>query len=150
MRENNKIKVLMVVVPLVIVSLISGAASVGDVGRLGRMAGKTLIYYFLTTAVAIIIGLVLGNLFQPGAGLNLAQDVASVKVSTPPSMVTFPPSLPMAKAWFAPFPPGINSNPWAKMVSPTTGIWERFVTKSIFILPRTKMCFTITAPLSSC
>lgn len=77
----------MVVVPLVIVSLISGAASVGDVGRLGRMAGKTLIYYFLTTAVAIIIGLLLGNLFQPGAGLNLAQDVASVKVSTPPSMV---------------------------------------------------------------
>lgn len=33
----------MVVVPLVIVSLVSGAASVGDVGRLGRMAGKTLV-----------------------------------------------------------------------------------------------------------
>ena len=77
----------MVVVPLVIVSLISGAASVGDVGRLGRMAGKTLIYYFVTTAVAIVIGLILGNLLQPGAGLNLALDVEATKTATPPSLV---------------------------------------------------------------
>ena len=43
----------MVVVPLVLVTLVSGAASVGDVSRLGRVAGKTLVYYFATTAVAI-------------------------------------------------------------------------------------------------
>ena len=78
----------MVVVPLVIVSLVSGAASVGDVGRLGRMAGKTLVYYFLTTAVAIVIGLILGNLLHPGAGLDLAHDVAQNKAAaTPPSLV---------------------------------------------------------------
>lgn len=47
----------MVVVPLVLVTLISGAASVGDVSRLGRVAGKTLVYYFVTTAVAIISAL---------------------------------------------------------------------------------------------
>lgn len=36
----------MVVVPLVLATLVSGAASVGDVGRLGRVAAKTLVFYF--------------------------------------------------------------------------------------------------------
>ena len=42
----------MVVVPLVLATLVAGAASVGDIGRLGRVAGKTLVYYFASTAVA--------------------------------------------------------------------------------------------------
>lgn len=58
----------MVVVPLVLATLVSGAASVGDVGRLGRVAAKTLVFYFATTALAVAIGLVLGNIFQPGVG----------------------------------------------------------------------------------
>ena len=41
----------MVVVPLVLVTRVAGAACVGDVSKLGRVAVKTLIYYFLTTAV---------------------------------------------------------------------------------------------------
>ena len=52
----------MVVVPLVLATLVSGAASVGDVGRLGRVAAKTLVFYFATTALAVAIGLVLGNI----------------------------------------------------------------------------------------
>ena len=43
----------MVVVPLVLATLVSGAASVGDVGRLGRVAAKTLVFYFATTALAV-------------------------------------------------------------------------------------------------
>ena len=58
----------MVVVPLVLTTLVAGAASVGDVSKLGRVAGKTLAYYLITTAVAVVIGLVLANIFQPGSG----------------------------------------------------------------------------------
>ena len=44
----------MVVVPLVQTTLVAGAASVGDVSKLGRVAGKTLAYYLVTTAVAVV------------------------------------------------------------------------------------------------
>ena len=77
----------MVVVPLVLTTLVAGAASVGDVSRLGRVAGKTLIYYLVTTAVAVIVGLVLANLFQPGSGLNISTDGLTAKNVTPPPLV---------------------------------------------------------------
>ncbi len=76
----------MVVVPLVFATLVAGAASVGDVGRLGRVAAKTLIYYFATTAIAIFIGLVLANLFQPGMGLDLSTANLKARDVTPPSL----------------------------------------------------------------
>lgn len=76
----------MVVVPLVFATLVAGAASVGDVGRLGRVAGKTLVYYFATTAIAIFIGLVLANLFQPGMGLDLSTANLKAKEVAPPSL----------------------------------------------------------------
>ncbi|MCI0692779.1 dicarboxylate/amino acid:cation symporter [candidate division KSB1 bacterium] len=59
----------MVVVPLVFASLLVGTGTLSDVRRLGRMGLKTFVYYIFTTAVAITIGLVLANLFQPGRGL---------------------------------------------------------------------------------
>lgn len=77
----------MVVVPLVLATLVAGAASVGDIGRLGRVAGKTLVYYFATTAVAIVIGLVLANIFQPGLGLDLSAAAPKVKEVVPPNLV---------------------------------------------------------------
>ncbi|WP_308621076.1 dicarboxylate/amino acid:cation symporter [uncultured Desulfovibrio sp.] len=76
----------MVVVPLVFATLVAGAASVGDVGRLGRVAAKTLVYYFATTAIAIFIGLVLANLFQPGMGLDLSTANLKARDVTPPSL----------------------------------------------------------------
>ncbi len=62
---------MMLIVPLVFSSLVAGAASVGDIRKLGRIGIKTLILYFVTTAVAIILGLACGNLFQPGVGMNI-------------------------------------------------------------------------------
>lgn len=56
----------MVIVPLVFSSLLVGVASLGDVRKLGRLGGKTLGLYILTTAVAVTIGLLLGNIIQPG------------------------------------------------------------------------------------
>lgn len=64
----------MVIVPLVFASLVVGASSVGDVRKLGRMGGKTMAYYLITTAIAITIGITLANVIQPGAGLNLPVD----------------------------------------------------------------------------
>ncbi|WP_125153302.1 dicarboxylate/amino acid:cation symporter [Clostridium rectalis] len=75
----------MTIVPLVFSSLVVGAASIGDVKKLGRIGGKTMIYFFVTTAVAIVIGLSLANIFKPGAGIPL--------VSSTPQKVTEAPSL---------------------------------------------------------
>lgn len=61
----------MIVVPLVLCSLISGAASIGDIKKLGRVGGKILTYYVLTTALAVTIALIFANIINPGAGLNM-------------------------------------------------------------------------------
>ena len=60
----------MIVVPLVLVSLMLGTASLGDIRKLGRIGFKTIIYFMITTMIAISIGLVLANIVKPGTGLN--------------------------------------------------------------------------------
>lgn len=62
----------MIVIPLVVASLLVGTASLGDLRKLGRIGGKTLAYYMLTTAVAVTIGLGLANVIKPGAGVSEA------------------------------------------------------------------------------
>ena len=66
---------MMLIVPLVFASLVAGAAAVGDVRKLGRIGIKTLALYLVTTAIAIVIGLACGNLFQAGAGMNIPADL---------------------------------------------------------------------------
>ncbi len=60
----------MIVVPLVFSSLFVGTASLGNIRKLGRIGGKTILYYLCTTAIAIVIGLALGNMIKPGSGLD--------------------------------------------------------------------------------
>jgi len=60
----------MIVIPLVVASLLVGTASLGDLRKVGRIGGKTLVYYMLTTAIAVTIGLVISNVFQPGARID--------------------------------------------------------------------------------
>ena len=60
----------MVVVPLVVASLFVGTCSVGDVRRLGRIGGRSLAYFLITTLVASTIGLYLGVLVRPGDSLD--------------------------------------------------------------------------------
>jgi Na+/H+-dicarboxylate symporter len=62
----------MVVVPLVFASLVVGTASLGDITKLGRIGGKTVVYYLATTAIAVTIGLILSNLIQPGSRIDPA------------------------------------------------------------------------------
>lgn len=56
----------LIAVPLVLFSIISGVANIGDPKSLGRMGGKTLLIYLLTTVMAIGLGLVLVNTIKPG------------------------------------------------------------------------------------
>lgn len=60
----------MIAVPLVLFSLVAGVASLNDSSKLGRIGGKSIALYLGTTAVAITIGLVVVNIFSPGAGLS--------------------------------------------------------------------------------
>lgn len=61
----------MIVVPIIISTLIVGVAGTGDMKQLGRLGGKTLIYFEVITTIAIIVGLLAANVFQPGAGINM-------------------------------------------------------------------------------
>lgn len=56
----------MLIVPLIIASIISGIAGIGSSSALGRLGGRTLWYYMLTSLLAILVGLLLVNLVAPG------------------------------------------------------------------------------------
>jgi proton glutamate symport protein len=56
----------MLIVPLIVSSIIVGVAGIGSGGNLGRLGGKTVLFYGVTTLLAILIGLVLVNIVQPG------------------------------------------------------------------------------------
>ncbi|MDX5478331.1 MAG: dicarboxylate/amino acid:cation symporter, partial [Cyclobacteriaceae bacterium] len=59
----------MIAVPLVLASLIVGVANLGDISKLSRIGGKTILAYLVTTIIAITIGLLLVNFFEPGEQL---------------------------------------------------------------------------------
>lgn len=62
----------MIVVPIVFSCMVVGIAGHGDGKALGRIGVRSLLYFFCITTTAIIVGLVIGNLLQPGAGTDLA------------------------------------------------------------------------------
>jgi len=64
----------MTIIPLVIASIISGIGTLGDIRQLGRLGGYTVLYYTITTAVAVFIGLLVVNWIEPGVGIAIAQN----------------------------------------------------------------------------
>ena len=56
----------MLIVPLILSSIITGVAGVGESGAMGRLGGKTLLYYMTTSLFAILVGLTLVNIISPG------------------------------------------------------------------------------------
>jgi Na+/H+-dicarboxylate symporter len=74
----------MIVTPLVFFSIVSGIAGMGDVKRLGSIGAKTLVMYLALTAVAVSVGLSLGVLFQPGAGMDFVGTTPQVLVPLNP------------------------------------------------------------------
>ena len=61
----------MIIIPLIFTSLVTGITSLGDAKSVGRVGLRTLVYYTLSTTLAISVGLVLVNIFHPGWGLQL-------------------------------------------------------------------------------
>ncbi|MBS4202396.1 cation:dicarboxylase symporter family transporter [Bacillus sp. FJAT-49732] len=61
----------MIVVPIVLSSIIVAIAGVGDLKSVGKLGAKSLTYFIGMTLVAIAVGLIAANIFQPGAGLNM-------------------------------------------------------------------------------
>ncbi|MDZ5111401.1 cation:dicarboxylate symporter family transporter [Pseudomonas putida] len=68
----------MIVVPIVFACMVVGIAGHGDGQALGRIGVRSLLYFFAVTTTAIVVGLVIGNVLQPGAGT----DLASLKAGT--------------------------------------------------------------------
>jgi aerobic C4-dicarboxylate transport protein len=68
----------MLIAPIIFCTVVQGIAKMNDMARVGRIALKTLLYFEALTTLALVIGLVVVNLWQPGAGMNI--DVANLDV----------------------------------------------------------------------
>ncbi|MEN6381859.1 MAG: cation:dicarboxylase symporter family transporter, partial [Rectinema sp.] len=77
----------MIIMPVILFSLIAGAASIAP-SKLGRVGVKIMVYYLLTSAFAVIVGLISANIFKPGIGFNIVGE-ASVKglQAAPPTII---------------------------------------------------------------
>ena len=78
----------MLVVPLVFCSIVCGSMSIGDTKKLGTVGVRTLIFYLCTTALAVTVALTIGNIIDPGKGLDMTQvqansaDVAEMEATS--------------------------------------------------------------------
>ncbi|MBE6499712.1 MAG: dicarboxylate/amino acid:cation symporter [Methanobrevibacter thaueri] len=76
---NGFIKLMkMLVVPLVFFSIVVGVASISDIKKIGKIGGRTILIYLLTTGIAVTIALLIAGIIKPGEGLNM---VAIVKTN---------------------------------------------------------------------
>ncbi|HCC38501.1 MAG TPA: C4-dicarboxylate transporter DctA, partial [Arthrobacter bacterium] len=79
----------MIIAPLIFLVIVTGISAVGDVKAVGRVGVKALLYFTAATLFALVFGLIVGNIVQPGAGLNidpstLSQDALNAKTGTTP------------------------------------------------------------------
>jgi len=70
----------MVIAPLVFTTLVVGIAKLGDLGAVGRVGGKAMLWFITASLASLLLGMVLVNFFQPGAAINLSNaDVEGAK-----------------------------------------------------------------------
>ncbi len=72
----------MIVVPIVISTLIIGVAGVGDIKKLGKLGGKSIVYFEIVTTIAILFGLLVANLVRPGDGVDMSHLVRVISIAT--------------------------------------------------------------------
>ena len=74
----------MVIAPVIFFTIVLGVAGAGDLKKVGRVGGKGLLYFEIVTTMAIIIGLVVANIIEPGIGVshNAATTAAPFKADT--------------------------------------------------------------------
>jgi Na+/H+-dicarboxylate symporter len=69
----------MIIAPLVFTTLVVGIAKLGDLKAVGRVGGKALLWFITASLISLLIGMLMVNFFQPGAGMNLgAVDASAV------------------------------------------------------------------------
>ncbi len=61
----------MIIAPIVFVTVVVGIAKLSDAKEVGRIGIKAIVYFELMTTIAMFIGLIVGHVIQPGAGLNI-------------------------------------------------------------------------------
>ncbi|MDN5278331.1 MAG: hypothetical protein PWR01_2296 [Clostridiales bacterium] len=82
----NAIKLL--VIPLVFISLVCGVSALGDITRLGRIGGKTMAFYLISTSIAIALALIVAQQIKPGSGLDMTKLVEQQpSINAPQSLV---------------------------------------------------------------
>jgi aerobic C4-dicarboxylate transport protein len=69
----------MVIAPIIFFTVVHGIASMKDMGKVGRVGLKALIYFEVVTSLALIIGLIVVNVWQPGAGMNVDLSTVDTK-----------------------------------------------------------------------
>lgn len=62
----------MLVVPLVFCSLVCGSSAIGDTKSLGKVGGKTIVFYLVTTALAVTVAITVATVVRPGVGLDMS------------------------------------------------------------------------------
>lgn len=78
----------MLVAPLVLCSLICGSMAIGDTKKLGQVGVRTLVFYLVTTALAITVALSVANLINPGIGLDISSIKSATDVTTDAAQTT--------------------------------------------------------------
>src|SRR3954468_19095793 len=76
----------MIITPVIFLTVVTGIAGMRDLGAFGRIAAKALGYFLVMSTLALVVGLVVGNLVRPGAGLNV--DPATLDTSKVASYVS--------------------------------------------------------------
>jgi aerobic C4-dicarboxylate transport protein len=61
----------MLIAPIIFTTVVAGIAGMGDLKRLGRVGVKALLYFEIVTTLALIIGLIVANVFKPGVGMHI-------------------------------------------------------------------------------
>ncbi|WP_207532753.1 C4-dicarboxylate transporter DctA [Desertivirga arenae] len=81
----------MLIAPIVFLTIVLGIARMGDMKKVGRVGGKALLYFEVITTVAIIIGLLVANILQPGKGVKplISQEVAEKAGSIPANEINW-------------------------------------------------------------
>ncbi|MGE0667820.1 MAG: dicarboxylate/amino acid:cation symporter [Sphingomonadales bacterium] len=76
----------MLIVPLIFAAVVSGVTALGDIRKLGRTGGITVLYFVVTTGIAVAIGLVMVNLIQPGVGIQIGDGSIPERVAAKQDM----------------------------------------------------------------
>ncbi len=72
----------MIIAPLLFATLVIGIAGHGDIKSIGKVGLKTLVYFEIVTTIALLIGLAVGNLFQPGSGFGITASQSNLDTAT--------------------------------------------------------------------